>query len=173
MKKIKAGNIALNGILAAVAVILLFLASILPTGRLSLYVLSSFLVSVVIIESGVWAGWMFYISSLLLSLIVVYDKTGIIPYAVFFGIYGIIKYYIEKINNMVLEFILKFVYFNISLGVAIYTVKNIVFGDIRPEFIWIAVVVSEIIFVIYDYVYTLFIGYYNLRLKKIFKINVK
>ena len=78
----KAKIIALNGILGALAVVCLLLATIMPTGRISLYALSSFFIAVSIMESGIKAGWLFAATSLA-GFIVVPEKLALAPYVVF------------------------------------------------------------------------------------------
>ncbi len=167
-----AKKIALGGILGALAVICLFFAVTLPTSRLSLYALSSFFVSVMIIETGISAGCIFYASTSLLSLLLLPDKTGVIPYVIFFGIYGIIKYYIEKLDRLILEYILKFVYFNACLFAAIYAIKSFFMADIKVELPWwVVILLFEVIFLVYDYVYTLFIDYFRKKIKPKMGLN--
>lgn len=164
-------KIALNGILGALAVICLLLATVLPTNRLSLYALSSFFVAVSILESGIRAGWIFYVATGLLALIVVPDKLGIVPYALFFGLYGVVKYYIEKLDNIAVEYLLKFVYFNICMGVAVLTLSRLFGYELSVKLPWwLLVIVLEIIFFIYDFVYTLFINYYREKLRPRIKL---
>lgn len=164
-------KIALNGILGALAVICLLLATILPTNRLSFYALSSFFVAVAIIEGGLKAGWLFYAATSLLSLVIVPEKLGLVPYLIFFGLYGLVKYYIEKLDKLVIEYVLKFVYFNICLGIALLSVSKL-FGYSLSITLpwWLLIIALEIVFFIYDYVYTLFINYYKHKLKPRLKL---
>lgn len=169
--KLNTGKIALNGILGALALICLFLATVLPTNRLSLYALSSFFISVVIVESGIKAGWLFYVSTALLALIILPEKLGLVPYIIFFGFYGILKYYIEKLDKLILEYILKFIYFNLCIGTAWLLIRQFFIAEITVRLPWfVVIIVLEIIFLIYDFVYTLFVAYYRDKLKKVLHI---
>lgn len=164
-------KIALNGILGALAVICLLLATILPINRLSFYALSSFFMAVVIIENGIKAGWLFYAATSLLSLIIVPEKLGLVPYVIFFGIYGLVKFYIEKLDKLTIEYILKFVYFNICVGIALLSVSKLFDFSLTTEMPWwLLVIALEIVFFIYDFVYTLFINYYREKLKPRLKL---
>lgn len=157
---------ALNGILGALAVVSLLLAAIIPTNTFSFYALSSFFVSVVVVENGIRAGWLFYAATSLLSLIVVPEKLALVPYVVFFGIYGIVKYYIEKLNKLALEYVLKFAYFNLCAAIAVLTVSHLFNNGLVLKLPWwLLVIALEIVFFVYDYVYTLFISYYRDKLK--------
>lgn len=163
----KTFRIALGGILGALTVICLFLASILPTSRLSLYALSSFFISIVVIETGIKAGWIFYVSTALLAGILVPDKLEVIPYVIFFGIYGIIKYHIEAIKKLYVEYILKYAYFNLCMAAAILLIRQVFAESVKIQLPWWLIIAAfEIVFLVYDLVYTMFIAYYKDKLKK-------
>lgn len=165
-----AKRIALIGILGALAVITVLFAALMPTGRLSLYALSSFYVSIIIMEYKVGSGWLFYIATGILSLLVVPDKISVLPYLIFFGIYGIIKMHIERIRKLAVEILLKLLYFNVSVGICFILAKEILFGEISVNMPWVALITAlELAFIIYDYVFSLFIQYYHERLRKIIK----
>lgn len=171
---VRAGNskrVALNGILLALLVITMYLASLLPGLKTSLLILSSFYIAVVIIEFNVLNGWIFYMASSLLLLIILPNKLMLIPYVLFFGLYGIIKLYIEKINKIVIEYVLKIVYFNVFFIPLIYFGGKIFFSNAIDKFpMWALILGLEVAFIFYDYMYTLFIRYYNQILKSKIKI---
>jgi hypothetical protein len=164
-------KIAAGGVMAALCVVSLIIAAVLPINKLSLYTLSSFFVSVFVIEYGLKAGWIFYIATSLLSVIIVPDKLAIVPYLIFFGLYGIIKYYIEKLDSILVEYVLKYIYFNAAAGLAYLFASRVIMAEIDIGYaLWIVIIVLEVLFFIYDYVYTLFIKYYNEKIKKILRI---
>jgi hypothetical protein len=166
----KTKRLTLNGILGALAIICLLLANILPTNRISLYALSSFFISISIIENGIRAGWIFYAATSLLSFIIVPDKLSLAPYVIFFGLYGIVKFYIEKLGRLILEYILKFVYFNACAGIAAAAFTGIFRFKLSAAIpLWLFAIAGEIVFFIYDFVYTLFINYYREKLRTKFK----
>jgi hypothetical protein len=157
---------ALGGILGALTIICLFFAVTLPTSRLSLYALASFFISVVIIETGIVSGWIFYGATGLLALLLLPDKTGVVPYVIFFGLYGIIKYYIEKLGKLVPEIILKLVFFNACFFAAVYLIKSFFMMEIKVQLPWWALIlIFEVIFLVYDYVYSLFIDYFRKKIR--------
>lgn len=165
-KPLNAKGIALNGVLGALAVICLLLANILPTNKISLYALSSFFISVIIIENSIRAGWIFYAATTLLGFMIVPDKISIVPYALFFGGYGIIKYYIEKLDRIILEYILKFLFFNACACIILLAAGSLFKAEPIVAFSWwLLIIAGEIVFFIYDFVYTLFINYYRDKLR--------
>lgn len=164
-------KLAFGGIFAALVVIILLIESLVPTSKLSLYVVSSFFTAILIMEFGIGTGWVFYVATSILTVIVIPDKLGVVPYLFFFGLYGNIKYHIEKIRSLVPEYILKLVFFNACLAAAWFIARELLLEnmDIKLPW-WVLLIGLEVVFVIYDYVYTLFIRYYNTRLKKILRI---
>jgi len=167
----KTKRLALNSILGALAVICLLLATILPTARISLYALSSFFVAITIMESGARAGWLFYAATSLLALILVPNKPGIVPYVLFFGLYGVVKFYIERLNRLVPEYVLKLLFLNASAGAAFLLVREFIGYTLEVRLPWwILIIALEIVFIVYDVVYTLFINYYKERLKPLLKL---
>ncbi len=170
---ISSRSIALGGILTAITIICLFLATVLPTSRLSFYALSSFSTAVVVLEFGAGRGAAFYCACSILSFIIIPNKLAVVPFAVFFGNFGILKYYIEKVGKPIPEIILKLAYFNICLFPGLFFMKKFLLAGNSKllDFpLGAFVLLFQVIFIIYDFVYTLFIQYYNLKLKRIFKI---
>lgn len=177
MNKVIPGNskkVSLGGILLALTEIALFAAAAMPAGRLSAYVLSSFFVSVIVIEFGIGKALLFYAASSLLSLIIMPDKIRVIPYIVFFGAYGIVKFLIERTGRVLTEYLLKIVYYNMTLVILFFISKRIFIESISISGInqplWLAAILLEVLFILYDYVYSLFIVYYREKIKKALKI---
>lgn len=165
--------------MTALAVLLLFLENIAPTGRLGFYALSAFLTAVVIIECGIYHTFAFYVASSLLALLILPNKLEVLPYILFLGVYGIVKYYAEKPKSRILEFIIKLLFFNGMIFVFYLFLKTFIFelmaeilpwtsvlADV-PGYVWIAVFLAgQGLFIFFDYVYTLFIRWYIAKVRK-------
>lgn len=159
----KAKHIAEDGIFAALTIVLLYSASILPISKLSILTIASCLIPISIIRTSIKSAVLVYIASSILSFFLVTTNIALC-YTLFFGIYGIIKYFIEKIRNMPIELLLKLIAFNILL-VTIYLVTTnllINFNINYPLYIiWLA---GQIVFLIYDYALTIIISFYLNRI---------
>ncbi|MDD2497445.1 MAG: hypothetical protein PHT78_06405 [Desulfitobacteriaceae bacterium] len=166
VKNSPAKRTAYGGVLAACALIFLFLATILPTNRIFFYGLSSVFIAVMILEYGTTAGWMFYVVTSLLALIIIPHKLRLIPYILVLGHYGVFKTLIERLHNRFFEAILKLVVLNIGFLLAYLTVTTLFKINIKfpfhPAFIIIAV---QPLFLVYDFVFTLCIRFYLDRIK--------
>ena len=158
-------NISYSGILLAINIILLILCNIIPTNTMFFMILASLPVSVVIMEFGIKSGVVFCIASAILSFMVFVNKFEWLLYFTTFCVYGILKYLIEKDRNVFLEYFLKILYANSSVGVLYFLLKDLIF---IPMNVFI-VLAFQVLFLIYDYIYSYFIDYYNLKFRKILK----
>lgn len=163
-------KIAFTGIFTGISVVLLYIGTIMPTGKLTLYFLASLPVAITIIELGAGAGIAVYSTVCLLSLLISGNILGVVPFIFLFGHYPIFKYYIEKGRKAAVELLLKLAVFNIS-GLLWYllfknlfmTVIPVVFTDnsILPA---IAFAVMQVVFLTYDYVFSKLLFYYESKL---------
>jgi uncharacterized membrane protein len=167
----KSVKTALGGILLALTVLVLYAESLAPAGRLSLFALSSFFVSIIIMETGLKAGWLFYIGTSLLSFFIVPDKLGLLPYFMFFGLYGLIKCYAEKTKNRTGEYLLKLIFFNLNLALAYFLASALFMAQVRIKLsLWLVIPILETAFIVYDYVYSIFIQVYRDRIRKALRL---
>ena len=141
-------KIAYGGILLALNCIILLLVNI-P-------------IAVVIMEYGPKAGILFYIGSVLLSFMLMANKSQWILYIFTFGIYGLVKYIIEKDRSFIQEYIMKLVAANILIIITYFILKFFVYIPVNI----ITIIIFEIAFIIYDFVYSKFIDYYNEKLRR-------
>ena len=177
----KAKDIALGGILVALTTIVLYATSILPISTLAILTIASALRPVCIIRSNIQTSIFVYISSSLIAFFLVPINISFL-YFVFFGVYGIIKYFIERIRKEKLEIVLKVVFFNIAFIIGFIIMQNVLginiiaglevlmsrFFDtsartIATIILWI---VAQPIFLIYDYAMTMIITFYMERIHK-------
>lgn len=156
-------KVAYGGILLAINIILLLFTNILPINTLFLMGLASLPISIVIMEYGPRSGVAFYIACAVLGFIVMTSKVQWLLYVFTFGIYGLIKYIIEQDRPVYLEYVLKLLFANITLVLVYFILKAFVYIPVNL----ITIGLFEVAFIVYDYVYTSFIDYYNTKLKQI------
>jgi len=162
---LKAKDLTLGGILIALSLLILYSSSILPISTLTILTLASCLIPICIIRSSVKTGFLVYIGTTTLGFFII-PINIIIYYGLFFGIYGIIKYYIEKLQKLPIEIILKFIMFNIIL-IIILTVIKLFLGNIVINIpLWLLWLIAQPVFLVFDYALTLIISYYLNRFHK-------
>jgi hypothetical protein len=161
----KSNNIAESGVLVALTLLVLFSTSILSISTLSIMTVASCLIPIAIIRTSVKNAILVYIASSILSFMLVPPNIAIY-YTLFFGIYGIIKYFIEKFKSIPLEILIKLISFNILLGITYLITKtflSFIYPSVSLWFLWIA---SQVVFLIYDYALTLAISFFLNRFKR-------
>lgn len=160
-------KIAYSGILLGLNIVLLLISNLISINTMFFMGLASLIISVIVMEYGVNTGVVFYIASIILSFIVMPNKSQWLLYTLTFGIYGLVKYFIEKGRPIYTEVILKLIFANLVAVILYLILKNIVIIPINI----ITIIVYQVAFLVYDYVYSLFIEYYNEKIKRI--INIK
>lgn len=155
-------KIAYSGVLLALNLILLILINIIPINTLFLMGLASLPISIIIMEYGPKSGFVFYIASVILGFIVINSKLQWILNTFTFSVYGLIKYLIEKDRPIYIEYFLKILFANISILIVYLILKSFVYIPINL----FTILTFEVLFIVYDNMYSLFIEYYNKRFKK-------
>jgi len=167
LKRSNTFKIALGGICLALTIIFMFAGSIVPGIELTLFALSSFFTAVMILETGLGGGVIFYLAAVILGFILAPDKLAIIPYIGLFGYYGIVKYLIEKANSAALQIGLKVIFFGAVLAVGVIGFKEVLMSAVDlPDVSGVLLVLGGIIMMmVYDYIYTMVINFYLRRFK--------
>lgn len=158
-------KIAYSGILLSINLILLIIINVIPINTLFLMGLASLPISIIIMEYGPKNGFVFYIASVILGFIVINSKFQWIVNTFTFGIYGLIKYMIERDRPIYIEYFLKMIFANMAILIVYFILKPFVYIPVNL----FTILSFEILFVVYDNMYSLFIEYYNIKLKKIIK----
>lgn len=167
MKRDKTFKMALGGICLALTLIFMFAGSVAPGVELTLFAISSVFVAVMILETGTGGGILLYAAAVLLGFIIIPNKLAIIPYAFFFGYYGILKFYIEKLQNAVLQIVTKAAVFALVLCIGLLGFKELLLGSIHlPDYpVYLLIAAGILFLLLYDYIYTMIINLYIRRIK--------
>jgi hypothetical protein len=161
----KSNKMAKGGIFAALSLILLYLSSAFPTNRLFILVIASCIIPLSILLTGIKNTLVVYGTVSLLSIFIIPSKLISIAYILIFGCYGFVKYYIERLRRIPLEFVLKLLYFNISSLIIICLYKLLLI-KIPNLNIYFLLPIMELSFLVYDYTLTIFIAYAKNKLVK-------
>lgn len=155
----KAKEITLSAILIALTIIILYLNLLLPISTISILTLASLLIPIALIRGSMKSAILVYISSSIIGLFLI-PINIILLYILFFGIYGIVKYFIEKINNMPLEILFKIIFFNIILFISFFIFKTFISIQITKLPISLFWIMAQVVFLIFDYALSLLITFY-------------
>ncbi|MBS5884683.1 MAG: hypothetical protein E6300_10370 [Clostridium sp.] len=159
----KAKEITLSAILVALTNIILYLNFLLPISTISILTLASLLIPIALIKGSIKSAFLVYIASSIIGFFIL-PINIILLYILFFGIYGIVKYYIEKLNKLYLEIFFKMIFFNISLFISIFIFKSFIAIEITKLPLWLLWIIAQPVFLIFDYALTLLISFYMQRI---------
>ena len=161
----KARELTVSAALTALTIVILYLNLLLPISTISILTLASALIPVALIRGSIKSSILVYISSSIIGFFIL-PLNIILLYILFFGVYGIIKYFIEKINKLPIEIILKIIFFNIILVLSIFVFNSFVAIEITKLPIYLLFIVAQPVFLIYDYALSLLISFYLDRIHK-------
>lgn len=163
-------EISLGAMVTVISLILIYATTIFPTSRIFLIALASYLGGVLVIEIGKRAAILSFVSTSILGMIVIPNKLVLLPFISFLGYYALIKLYIENLNNIILEWVLKLLVFNVAVLVNYMMLTNIIAKGLEFPFSIALVFLSlNLVFLIYDYVFTMFIDHYKTKVRKYIK----
>ncbi|NYB76066.1 hypothetical protein HZF24_18110 [Sedimentibacter hydroxybenzoicus DSM 7310] len=155
-------KIAYLGVLLGLNQLFIILSSIIETNTIILFAGAALLVGVVIVEFGGKSGLLFYAASCLLGFFLSFNKFEFVTYVAFFGLYSYIKHLLEiKVRNKNTLFLTKMVFFNFAL-IIMYLVIRLF---ITIKLTWWMILAGQILFIIYDYAFSIFINYYITTIK--------
>lgn len=162
----KSRYITESGLLIALTLVILYATSIIPISTLSILTIASCLIPISIIRTSIKNTILVYIASSVLSFILVPTNIALY-YTLFFGIYGIIKYFIEKIRIIPLELLFKLIAFNLLLGIIYLIIKSFLVVLLPKLSLWILFLGAQVVFLVYDYALTLAISFFLNRFKSL------
>ncbi len=159
----------MSAVLSALCFIMLLLGSVITVLDLSTAAIASFIIIFCVIELGGYYPYLVWLTVSFISLLLLPDKFGALIFALFTGIYPILKSYLERLPR-VLSWVLKLVCFNIVLTLII-TLSRFVLGIPAEEidFSFVVYGVCNITFILYDIASTRIISLYLFKLRKRFK----
>ena len=155
---------AFAGVAAALALVCLYVAAAIPAVRMSALSVTLLLMMAAVSEGGARYGWSVYAVTVALSFLLAPDKLAAAMYAVFFGLYPLVKYEIESRCRVTwIGFVLKLVFLNAVLACA-YVFARALLGDWLP--VWLVWLAAQPLFLALDVVASRLILYYERHVKR-------
>lgn len=168
-RKNAAIKVAYPAILSALALILVYLASIAPTGRLGIVAAAGLLPAAAVISSDLKAGFLCWAGVSVLAFLLVPEKFCVLLFTVLFGLYPMVKSLAESLGCKWKGYLLKLAFFNAALTV-IYRVMEGALLAALPEMLgkawWMVYLMGNAVFLIYDYGFSRLIGLYMARIQR-------
>lgn len=164
----KTFTLALSGILLGINIIGLYLGSIIPNLVFTFYGLAGLTIGILIHESNLQSGILLYMATVVLAFALVPNKISLILYASIIGIYGFVKFFIEKVDRGFIQILLKIIFFAVAGYISVYLYKEIFFSSVNLTSYSnsILLVMAVAGGVAYDYIYTLVLYFYRNNIKR-------
>lgn len=159
-------KLALNAILLALGVVLLYIASLLPTMKIGLCAVAGLLVAVSVISSGIGVGFVVYASTTFLSFL--FLPQMVLLYALMFGIYPLIKSLAERVKGRWVPWLIKLASCNIMLTAIFFLASGVLPFDIAPR-LAIFYLGANVVFILYDIAFSGLITFFLHRFGKYLK----
>ena len=160
-------KITVSAMATALGSALMAVGSLLQFADMAFAAFASFLVVIIIIEVGFPYPWLVWLTTTLITFIIPYT-TSIWPVYFIFGVFPILKYYIEKLKRP-FWFPFKLVYVNVCILLLVFVIEFVAFGTDVPIVKAALYVVLNIAFFMYDRLLTLLIRLYNEKYRQRFR----
>ncbi len=162
----KAKKLAFCAVVSALSVLFLYLSYVIPTGKAALYTVSSVFLAAVVMETGARGGLLSYACVSILGLLLIPDKTFVLPFVLFFGYYPVVKQVCEsRIKNRVLEYVVKFLWGNLAFWAVWFLARSLFSLVLENWSLWLFYLAVNVFFLIYDYAFSLLIHWYQTRIR--------
>lgn len=154
MKRNRAAmKVAYPAVLGALSLILIYIASIIPSGNWGVVAVAGLLPAAAVISAGLGAGTLCWAGTSILAFFLIPDKFCVLMFGVLFGLYPIFKSLIERIRRRLPELLLKLVFFNAAFTVLFFIMNTAVLDSLPGvlSVVWLLYVVANIVFLLYDF----------------------
>jgi len=168
-RKSKAFRVAYPAILGALAVVLVYLASLAPTGSWGIVALAGVLPAAAVVDLGLKAGLLCWAGASILALLLAPDKFCALLFAALFGLYPMVKSAAEGVRKRPVELLIKLGFFNAALTFLYLTMAAAMLGTL-PELlgssVWALYLAANAVFLVYDFGFSRLIGFYIARIRR-------
>lgn len=158
---------ALAAICAALAVVMLIIGSLLPTGRIAFAAVAGLATAAVIIECGYLYAVLEFIAAAVLALVLSPAKDAAVLYCLIFGWYPIVKSLVERLKSRAAEYLLKLAVIAIVFALMLMLARMGVGVPALPDrSLLIVAAAAAAGFFAYDFCFSGLIGIYMRRVRE-------
>lgn len=146
-------ELTFGALMAALAVTVMYLGCLIPSMELVMDMAAGLIVGTVVAAMGVKAGLLCCIAAGALALILVPSKAAALLFLIAFGLYPVVKSWLETRNRRVLEWIGKLAFFNTVLAFCTVFLKEFLFEGV-PLPLPVIFLGGNLFFLVYDYTFS-------------------
>ena len=164
-----AGKVAYPAILSALALVLVYLGSIAPTGSWGIVAAAGLLPAAAVVSVSLKAGFLCWAAAAILAFLLVPDKFCVLLFGVLFGLYPMVKSLVERLQKKPLEYALKLAFFNVAFTL-IWLIMAAAVAASLPQILgssaWVLYAAANVVFIMYDYGFSKLIALYIARVQR-------
>ena len=164
-----AAKVAYPAILSALALILVYLGSVAPTGSWGIVAAAGLLPAAAVISVSLTAGFLCWASAAILAFLLAPDKLCALLFGVLFGLYPMVKSLVERLQKKPLEYAMKLAFFNAAFTVIYLTMAAAVAASLPQVLgssVWVLYCAANVVFLLYDYGFSKLIALYIARIQR-------
>lgn len=174
MKLSSTQKLTLGAMTVALTVLALYATYAVPYVKIACLFCASVFVYALLCEGLFGYAILAFLASAAISFLIIPEKMYWALYVGLLGHYGIFKTFIDsRALNVVMRAALKLLYCNVFAMAGIVILKFVLFIDMPNEIyvgdtalpIWIAIIAAEVVFLIFDWVYSLTARIYEERIR--------
>jgi len=166
----KTAAITGGGLMAAAAVVLMTLPHLFPSLTLTCAAMAGFLVLFVMMKWGVKPALLCYLTTGTLALLLLPQKETPLEFLLFFGLYPLVKRWLELHCRGAFCWLLKVLYFNVTLLLAygLCLLLGIPMAELEGQLLWLAGGFN-LVYLLYDVAFTRVMQLLLTRYRRLFE----
>ena len=169
-RKSAAAKVAYPAVLGALALILVYLSAVMPTGNWGLVALAGLLPAAAVVSVGLKAGFLCWAAVTILAFLLVPDKFCVLLFGTLFGLYPMVKSLIERLRRRLVEYLLKLAFFNAAFTLIAWTMSAALTASLPPMLsssVWVLYLAANLVFLLYDFGFSRLVAVYIARVQKV------
>lgn len=173
----KSYRLALCAVVCALSLVMMLLTGLIPVGTYAFPCIAGVFLAVIVIEAGYPGALLVYAVVSVLSFFFVTDKEAALYYTAFLGFYPVLKGVMELVKSRLVQYILKFIAFNLCVVVAFFVsiyvlmVPKESFELFSVYLPWVFLLLGNVVFLAYDICLTRLITEYVNKWRNKLKIK--
>ncbi len=158
--------LVLGGICTALSVIALTVSTYVHINTLAFLAFASALVGIMQIEGGTRYSLLTFGATSILLFILPVERLSFVYYLGFFGYYPVLKFYIERLDSIKKELIIKTLFYLVFSFLGVYIIKSFFSSGVSEIIKWQWVALLGVVLMhIYDYALSIFFAFYERKIQ--------
>ncbi len=165
-------HVALPAVVGALALMMLYVACVLPTGTWGWVAMAGLGPLAAVASLGVPIGFLCWGGVSILAILLLPDKFCVLLFTLLFGLYPMVKAIAERRKATIGKYAFKLLFFNLFLTVIFLIMGAFITATLPSVFVervWLLYLVGNLVFMVYDLGLTKLIQFYLARVDRVIR----